>query len=89
MAQTSRYFFRSKGDRIILDVYRLVEDDLLRRIQELVWKQGRWEHFDNHLIKKIIDLDIDLYEVSSDDVRCYVEGADLADYEFSDGEKEI
>lgn len=78
---SERYFYKTDSNENIKSIYRLVENEGLERISELIWLNGQWEA-SNNLIHMLITGEMYLEEVNLEIVKKFTPEIDTSVWNF-------
>jgi hypothetical protein len=76
-----RYFYKIDNRNDIKVIYRLLIDDVQKKITELVWLNGKWQKTDT-LVGQIMGGEFELEEVSKEEVQIFTPYVDTTKYQL-------
>lgn len=76
-----RYFYKIDNRNDIKVIYRLLIDDVQKKITELVWLNGKWQKTDT-LVGQIMGGEFELEEVSKEEVQIFTPYVDTNKYQL-------
>lgn len=78
----NKFYYKVDMANDIKSIYRLVIDDLNRKVIELIWLNNKWERTDG-LVRMITSGEFLLEPVTRDEVRRYTPYVDTSAYKTS------